>query len=90
MKTQRTFELKIEKSETLILRRQRRITVAWCGGCGRETEMFAPEDAAGIVKTSARRIYRAIEAGQIHFVEQPEVSLLVCLDSLRSIGHLAE
>lgn len=83
MKQTRTLELKIEKTETLIVRRRRRIIFAWCAGCGREMEMLAPEEAAGIFKTSTRRIYKAIEAGQIHFVELPEDFLLVCLESLK-------
>lgn len=82
MKQTRMFELKIEKSETLIVRRQYKKTFAWCDACGRETEMLAPEEAACLAKTSPRKIYQAIEAGGIHFVEQPEDFLVVCLESL--------
>jgi hypothetical protein len=84
MKQTRTFELKIEKSETLVIRRRRPVVVAWCAACGRETEMFSPEEAAGLAKTSPRKIYQAIEAGEIHFVEQPEDFLVVCSESLLS------
>ena len=84
MRQTSTFELKIEKSEMIIVRRRRLVIVAWCAACGRETEMFSPEEAAVIVETSPRKIYQKIEAGEIHFVEQPEDFLLVCSDSLLS------
>lgn len=42
--------------------------------------MVTPEDAAVIVPVSCRAIYRAIEAGELHFIEMP--TLFLCLDSL--------
>ena len=84
MKQTREIELKIEKSETIIVRRRRQIILARCTDCGREVEMFSPEEAAVIAETSPRRIYHAIESNQIHFTELPEGLLLVCLDSLKA------
>ena len=82
MKQTHSIGLTIEKTETLIVRRRRRIAFVWCDGCGRKVEMFAPEEAAIIARTSPRKIYQAIEAGRIHFIELPEGLLLVCVDSL--------
>jgi len=79
----RAFELKIEKTETLVVRRRKRVVFLWCDGCGSETGMLAPEDAAVAARTSPRRIYQKIEAGQLHFVELPEGLLLVCSESLK-------
>jgi uncharacterized OB-fold protein len=79
----RAFELKIEKTETLVVRRRRKLIFARCDACGRETRMLAPEEAAVVCGTSPRKIYQKIEAGQLHFVELPEGLLLVCLESLK-------
>ena len=83
MKQTRTIELKIEKSETLVVRRRRKLIFAWCESCGRETAMLAPEEAAVICGTSPRKIYQKIEAGRVHFIELPEGLLLVCSESLK-------
>lgn len=85
MKRTRTIELTVEKSETLTtVQRLFRTALVWCDGCGREVRMFSPEEAAVIVRTTRRKIYQAVEAGQIHFVELPKGLLLVCLDSLET------
>lgn len=44
--------------------------------------MITPDEAATILSCSTRTIYSWVEAAKIHFSEQPEGSLLVCLDSL--------
>ena len=80
-KTTRTIELTVERSEFFIRRSQRTVS-AWCAECGGQVAVAAPEEAARATGTSARTIYRRIEAGTIHFMETPEGCLLVCLVSL--------
>lgn len=88
MKRTRTIELTIEKSETLTTVQPHFPTaLIWCDGCGREVRMFSPEEAAVIVRTTRRKIYQAVEAGQIHFVELPKDLLLVCLDCFQELRH---
>jgi len=80
----RTVELTVETSETVTLNRHRKMTVALCTTCG--SRMLAPEDAANLVHLSRRQIYRAIETGDAHFVEQPDVGLFVCIGSLKGVS----
>ena len=40
--------------------------------------MLTPEEAAAASGTSARAIYRRVEAAAAHFAETPEGHLLVC------------
>lgn len=54
----------------------------WCEDCGKVVRMVSPDEAAAIAQASPRAIYRAIEAGEIHFLELP--TLFVCRDSLFS------
>jgi excisionase family DNA binding protein len=44
--------------------------------------MITPEEAAAILRLTPRTIYSWVEAAKIHFTEQPEGHLLICLDSL--------
>ena len=55
---------------------------AWCVGCANEVLMVTPAQAAGIARISVRDINRRVEAGEVHFLETTEGSLLVCMNSL--------
>jgi len=67
----RTAEVTIETQESVVLRgsSDRRSTLKWCPACRRQVEMVTPERAAQIAGVSPRTIYRWIEAGTIHSVE---------------------
>ena len=56
---------------------------ARCTGCGEEVEMVTPEHAAEIAGVTLRTIYRWIDAGNIHFVEN-RGQVLVCFPALSS------
>lgn len=56
--------------------------IAWCEQCGAETVMFAPNEAAAVLQTSAREIFRRVETGEIHFLETKAGALLICHNSL--------
>jgi RNA polymerase sigma factor (sigma-70 family) len=75
-------EITIETHRTFIVRRRPQLTPAWCAGCAAVVSFTSPEDAAQITGGSRRDIYRAIEAGQLHFIETTDRSLRVCLASL--------
>jgi len=80
--TARTFELTVETSESVTIRRIRKIASQWCPGCGRDTRMSKPEDAATLTGITARKIYAEIEDGLAHFTQSTDGSLMVCLRSL--------
>lgn len=44
--------------------------------------MLSADEAAVITGVSPRIIYRWIEAGEIHFIETSDSSILICLNSL--------
>jgi hypothetical protein len=48
--------------------------------------MLTVDQAAAFSKKSSRLIYRMAESGYIHFAETPEGFLLICLQSLKSVG----
>ena len=72
----------VEIDDVFVVKRLGRSVEGWCAGCGRTTTLITPEDAATLVGTGARAIYRLVECGEIHWSEAPEHLLFVCLDSL--------
>ena len=82
-------EITIETHRTFIVRRRPNFTYAWCAGCAATVSFASPEDAAQLTGSSAREIYRAVEAGQLHFIEAGDRLLRVCLDSLLPEGTQA-
>jgi RNA polymerase sigma factor (sigma-70 family) len=86
MSNKNKTEITIETHRTFIVRRRPNLIQAWCAGCDANISFASPEDAAQLVGSSAREIYRAIEAGQLHFIETGDRLLRVCLDSLLPAG----
>ncbi|HEX8773912.1 MAG TPA: hypothetical protein VF735_09900 [Pyrinomonadaceae bacterium] len=72
----------VETQEVMVIRRRGPETRQWCPACSREVRMITPEQAALLLSSTTRTIYSWVEAAFIHFHEQPEGSLLICLDSL--------
>jgi hypothetical protein len=70
------------ESERLLVITTRRTCVEPCAACGDEMRMVTVEEAATLARVSARSIYRAVEAGTLHFLETTEGPLLICLTSL--------
>ena len=75
----------IETEESIVLRgRQAQSpTLMWCSACHRQVEMVTPEQAAQIAGVTERTIYRWVEAGTVHFVEDCE-HLLICASAISS------
>ncbi len=73
-------EITVKTNRLLVINRHSSAFVAECEKCGKQVEMVVPDEAAAIVGISSRTIYRAIEAGDIHFIEMPVV--FVCFNSL--------
>ena len=68
-KTEFTFELE----ETYTLKQGGRILSEYCPQCSRITEMASPEVIALAIGISEREIFRLIESGQIHHIEDGRV-----------------
>lgn len=74
--------VKREKRELEILARPRIKEKMFCDWCLREVRWLVPEEAMLLAKSSLREVFRLIESGEIHFVENEEGFLLVCAESL--------
>lgn len=86
MNAKRRTEVTIETHRVLMIRGRRRYEVIWCEACGKQAEMVSADEAAIVACVSARVIYRWVETDRLHFAETAEGLVLVCLNSLGSIG----
>ena len=76
-------EVTIEFEEIVFVKGSSNLSgTAWCVGCANEVLMVTPAQAAVIARVSVRDINRRVEAGDVHFLETTEGSLLVCMSSL--------
>jgi hypothetical protein len=85
MRKRQKTEIKLEIEESLAIRSQR-ILMAYCRRCRRQMRMIAANEAAMIAGLSAREIYRFVEDGQLHFIEDHNGLLFVCIASLDQLG----
>jgi hypothetical protein len=81
-KKTKTTEITVERTETSIIRKTKRLVMRWCVQCGEEVRMITPEEAASMNHVSTRTIFALIEAGKVHFTETAEGLVLVCTTSL--------
>jgi hypothetical protein len=44
--------------------------------------MLTPDEAAALAQTTAREVYRRVEAGEVHSIETEDGALRVCVNSL--------
>src|SRR5947208_10012737 len=84
MKRRRRTETTIETYEVLAIRASRGPAQVWCPECGELARMVEPEAAARLAGISTRLIYGQIEAGRLHYEEDKEGVLLICLKSVFS------
>jgi hypothetical protein len=82
MKRKKRTEITVESELVLVRRSRRDLIRAWCASCAEQVSMLTVDHAAAVARVTARTIYRWVEAGQVHFKETPEGSLLICLNSL--------
>lgn len=53
-----------------------------CHQCGAEVPIVSPENAAGVLQTTAGEIHGLIASGGLHAVEEPSGEKLICGNSL--------
>jgi hypothetical protein len=75
-------EITVETERILVIRRRYRAIEAWCESCAQQVVMIRPDQAAAVSGQSLRSIFGDIERAALHFMEQPDGMLLICLNSL--------
>lgn len=75
-------EITIETERLLVIRRRYQAVEAWCDRCQQAVVMIRPDQAAAVTGRTMRTIFNEVEAHAIHFLEQPDGLLLICLNSL--------
>ncbi len=80
-RTKRSAEITVETEEVVLVKGNARAVRMHCPGCHREVRMITPEQAARIAGVSTRTIYRWVEAGGAHFIEDGG-QLLICVPGL--------
>ena len=82
MKVRKTMKIGVETQRVVSLTKCVHAIEAWCSQCGEQRQMIHPEEAAARAGVSLRAIYRLVEARQLHFIEMPEGSVLICPNSV--------
>ena len=75
-------EITVETERVLVIRRRYRAIEAWCDSCAEQVVMIRPDQAAAVSGLSLRAIFGDIERAELHFMEQADGMLLICLNSL--------
>ncbi|HEX3280453.1 MAG TPA: helix-turn-helix domain-containing protein [Pyrinomonadaceae bacterium] len=78
----RRTQITIEQQRLLLVSGRKLSAIGWCDSCGHQVTLVTAENAAEILRISARAIYRHIESGELHFIEIHGGPLLVCRESL--------
>ena len=81
-KPRRTTKFTIETERTFIFRNSGGKQPGWCEGCGAEAQMATVAEAAREAGLSELAIYQLLDARTLHFREDGEGRVLVCLNSL--------
>ena len=76
------MKLTIESDRSFIFRNLGAPQVSWCEGCAAEAPLMNVADTAREAGLSELAIYQLIDDGALHFTEDPEGQLLICLNSL--------
>lgn len=86
MRRKKRTEIMVEQHELLIIHAPAVEENTKCHICPTRVQMVSAEDAATILNMTRREIYRAVETGNVHFMETNEGLLLVCIQSLFSLN----
>jgi len=78
----RRTEITVETHRVLAILRRATPPLGWCDQCRREVERVTPEEAAALARVKQRSIYRRLEAGDLHFIEEGGGAVWICLHSL--------
>ena len=73
----------VKTERTLVFRSHGSVRFEWCEVCATEVGMVCVDGAAREAGVSELAIYKLVEARALHFREDAEGRVLVCLNSLR-------
>jgi hypothetical protein len=83
------IETRVEMREVWIIAKPRRSATVLCAVCASpQAVMLAPQEAAAIAGVTLRTLFRWVEAGEVHFLEQADGALWVCVNSLPATSRL--
>ncbi len=81
MKTKTRTTITYEAWQRTVVTRSSEPVHIVCGLCEAETAMFTANEFARLIGLTPRQMYRQIEAGAFHFIENADGSLLICENS---------
>ena len=81
-RSKRITKLSLESERTYIFRNRDGVRRRWCPRCIVETEMVTVRGVSELTQLSELEIYRLIDSAAVHFAEDTEGRLWVCLSSL--------
>jgi hypothetical protein len=85
MRTKKRLEVIWEKYETTTISfNLNRRAKTFCEACGSDELHLTVAEAAGLLQTTARGIFRLSEAGEIHYSETENGALLICSNSCQN------
>ncbi|GEM_PF-1347990 len=79
----RKTEITLETWEETLRRGATRQVVGRCGQCRGRSLMTTPEEIHQALGVAVRKVWKAVESGDVHSRETPSGDLLVCLESLK-------
>ena len=80
-----TTKVLIETERVVTFTNVERPQAGWCIECAAETKMASVAETARQAGLSELGIYHLLDAGTLHYCEDSDGQVLVCLDSLTEI-----
>ncbi len=71
-----------EHHEMIRVKRGKKSITRWCEKCRERVQMIPAEEAAILKGQSLRWLIRRLEAEELHFIEDPDCRLFICLNAL--------
>lgn len=81
-KPKRVRRVTVKTERTFVFRSKDSVRVEWCAECEVDVGMLSVEGAARQTGVSELTIYKLVEQRALHFSEDAEGRVLVCLNSL--------
>jgi len=82
-KPKRVRRVTVKTERTFVFRSHGSVRIEWCAECAAEVGMMSVDGAARETGVTELAIYKLVEGRALHFSEDAEGRVLVCLNSLR-------
>lgn len=79
----RVRRVTVKTERTFVFRSRGGVRPGWCAECGAEVGMVSVDGAARETGLSELAVYRLVEEHALHFSEDAEGRVRICLDSFR-------